>query len=215
MLSLDNLWRRAVRRARDEFFPPVHPFDQAKGVDTSGRLSLRRLGVASPNRSHGRSYQGVEPGRFSDAMKEIHADFSLYTFVDLGAGKGRALIMAHELHFGRLIGVEFSPQLAAIAEQNLTTLNVANARIIVQDAADFRFPTEALVVFTFNSFGPEILARVLRNLRSHPGPLYLVYLNALHDSTIRDERSLRPLVTGKFHSVWHREAADRGSDFSG
>lgn len=207
MLSLNHLWGRIVRRARDEFLPPVHPFDRAKGVDTSGRLSLRRLGVASPNRKHGRSYQGVEPGRFSDAMKEIHEDFSSYTFVDLGSGKGRALIMAHELRFGRLIGVEFSLKLAQIAQTNLTALNVKNVQIIVQDAVEFCFPTEALVVFTFNSFGPKILARVLLNLRSHPGPLYFVYLNPLHDSTIREDRSLRPMVTGKFHSIWYREAA--------
>lgn len=138
-------------------------------------------------------------------MKEIHEDFSAYTFIDLGSGKGRALIMAHELGFRRLVGVEFSPKLTAISRANLATLSVKNAQVIVQDVADFRFSDDALVVFTFNSFGPEILSRVLVNLRPHPGPLYFVYVNALHDSMIRDDRSLFPLVTGKFHSVWYRE----------
>jgi hypothetical protein len=205
---LNSFWGRAYRRVRDEFFPALHPFDRRTGTDTSGRISLSRLGIDSSSRKYGRAYQGVEPGRFFDALGEIPEDLSIYTFVDLGAGKGRAMMMAEELHFSRLIGVEFSARLAEIARRNLTKLKVRNAEIVVQDAAEFLFPPEPLVVFTFNSFGPEILKSVLRKLRSHPGPLYFVYVNALHDATIREDMTLCPLVEGaacsKFHSVWYR-----------
>src|SRR5215467_4404517 len=193
---LRSFWVRAYRRVRDEFFPPLHPFDQRTGTDTSGRISLGRLGIDFSSRKYGRAYQGVEPGRFFDALGEIQEDLSGYTFVDLGAGKGRALIMAGELHFGRLIGVEFSVRLAETARRNLAKLKVRNAEIIAQDVAEFSFPLEPLVVFTFNSFGPEILRCVLVKLRSHPGPLYFVYVNALHDATIREDCSLCSLVAG-------------------
>lgn len=194
---------RAYRRVRDEFFPPRHPFDQWSGADTSGRIDLLRLGVNSRNRKHGQLYQAVEPGRFSAALAEIHEDFSTYTFVDLGAGKGRALMLAKEMRFGRLIGVEFSARLTKIARANLAKVNAKNAEIIVHDAAEFLFPQEPLVIFMFNPFGPEVLTRVLQNLHSHPGPFYLVYVNPLHDATIRENRFLRPLVTCELHSVWH------------
>lgn len=206
MRVFHNFCSRIYRRVRDEFFPPIHPFDLTKGVDTSGRLNLRRLAIASPNRKHGRDYQGVEPGRFSDAMSEIREDFSCYTFVDLGCGKGRALMMAHDLGFRRLLGVEFSTRLAEIAENNLAKLNINDVQILVGDVAEFQFPAEPLVVFTFNSFGPEVLQRVLLNLRDQPGPIYFVYVNAIHDATVAADRFLAPLATRKFHSVWHLQS---------
>jgi len=205
MPFLSNLYSRIYRRVRDEFFPKIHPFDQMNGVDTSGRLNLRRLAIASTNRKYGRDYQGVEPGRFYDALAEIHENFSIYTFVDLGCGKGRALMMAHELGFRRVIGVEFSLRLVEIAQKNLARLQLKSVQLLVQDVANFRFPDEPLVVFTFNSFGPEILKQVLLNLRTHKQPLYFVYVNALHDSIIRTDQFLNPLARTDFHSVWNRQ----------
>jgi predicted RNA methylase len=41
------------------------------------------------------------------------------TFVDIGSGKGRALIIAAEYAFKRIIGVEYSPSLATICRRNL------------------------------------------------------------------------------------------------
>ena len=207
MPFLSNLYRRVYRRVREEFFPATHPFDRTNGVDTSGRLNLRRLAIDSPNRKHGRDYQGVEPGRFSDALAEVHEDFSTFTFVDLGSGKGRALLMAHQLGFRRLIGVEFSLRLAEISRRNLAKLEVNNVQVLVQDAAEFRFPNEPLVVFTFNSFGPEVLGRVLMNLRTQINPVYFVYVNAVHDSTLLSDHFLYPLATSRFHSVWHYKPA--------
>ena len=203
MPFLSSLYRRIYRRVREEFFPATHPFDQTNGVDTSGQLNLRRLAIDSPNRKHGRDYQGVEPGRFSDALAEIHEDFSAFTFIDLGSGKGRALMMAHRLGFRRLIGVEFSPRLADISRKNLAKLELKNVQVILQDAAEFRFPNEPLVVFTFNPFGPEVLRRVLINLRTHMNLVYLVYVNPVHDSTLLTDQFFGPLAATRFHSVWH------------
>jgi SAM-dependent methyltransferase len=207
MPFLSNLYRRIYRRVREEFFPLTHPFDQTNGVNTSGRLNLRRLAIDSPNRKHGRDYQGVEPGRFSDALAEVHEDFSAFTFIDLGSGKGRALMMAHQLGFGRLIGVEFSPRLAEISRNNLAKLELRNVQVVVQDAAEFRFPNEPLVVFTFNSFGPEVLRGVLTNLRAQTNPVYFVYVNAVHNSTLLTDQLFYPLATSRFHSVWHCKLA--------
>jgi len=208
----NSLWNRVYRRVRDEFFPPIHPFDQTTGADTSGRLDLRRLAIGSPSRKHGRDYQGVEPGRFSDALSEIHEDFSTFTFIDLGAGKGRALLLAAQWNFRCIVGVEFSPKLAAIAQTNLGKLNLRMAEVVVHDAGDFRFPLEPLLVFMNNPFGPEILERVLGNLQAHPGPLYLAYVHALHDQTICNHGSLHPLVRGKFHSIWYRGTSPRANN---
>jgi len=214
MKVLGNLYSRIYRRVREEFFPPVHPFDQTYGVDTSGRLNLRRLAIQSSNRKYGRDYQGVEPGRFSDALADVRANFADFTFIDLGAGKGRALIMAEKLGFRRLIGVEFSSRLAETARTNLGKLGLTNIEVVTEDAAEFPFPDEPLVVFMFNSFGPEVLKRVLENLHRRTNTGYFVYVNPLHNSTLRADRFLSPVANTRFHSVWTLKPVPHAQDLA-
>src|SRR5215472_1458160 len=99
---------RLVRRVVDEF----------TSDGTSGIVSLFRLRVVGHNRRHGVHYQACEPAVFRRAFSCLHDDWSSYTFVDLGCGKGRVLLMARELGFGRIIGVEFAPALAKVARRN-------------------------------------------------------------------------------------------------
>ncbi|MBZ5489392.1 MAG: class I SAM-dependent methyltransferase [Acidobacteriia bacterium] len=42
-----------------------------------------------------------------------------FTFIDLGSGKGRALLMAAQYGFKRIIGVEFMPELHRVAQENI------------------------------------------------------------------------------------------------
>jgi len=42
-----------------------------------------------------------------------------FTFVDLGSGKGRVLLMASHYPFKRIIGVEFIPELHQVAQENI------------------------------------------------------------------------------------------------
>jgi len=44
-------------------------------------------------------------------MQAMPIDLSKFTFIDLGAGKGRALLMASDYLFQKIIGVEFMPEL--------------------------------------------------------------------------------------------------------
>ena len=47
-------------------------------------------------------------------------DFRDFIFIDLGSGKGRALLMASDYPFRRIVGVELLPQLHRAAQDNLT-----------------------------------------------------------------------------------------------
>ena len=74
-------------------FPP-DDFDQRTGLDTSGIVKIYNLDSVNGNSIHGQGYQPVHPSAFVEALQEIAADFSRYTFVDLGCGKGRALLFS-------------------------------------------------------------------------------------------------------------------------
>ena len=42
-----------------------------------------------------------------------------YSFIDIGAGMGRGLLIASRMAFREVIGVELHPELAAMAEKNI------------------------------------------------------------------------------------------------
>jgi hypothetical protein len=85
--------------------------------------------------------------------------------------------------FRKVLGVEISPALNAIAEKNIARLR---PRFLCQDvqtatsnAAGYRFPDDATVVYFFTPFGREIFAKVFaeiaRSLQKNPRKLSVVY----------------------------------------
>jgi len=176
-------FRRKLKRLLDEVLP---------SDGTSGIVSLFRLRVLGPNKLHGVRYQPVDPPTFRQCLVPLHEDWSQFTFVDLGCGKGRALLLARELGFGRIIGVEFAPALAKMARRNAPF-----AEVVVGDAAEYLFPTCPLVVFLYNPFDEVVLQRVVVHLPE----CYVAYLNPRHDEVF-ETAQFRLVHRSEQFSVW-------------
>jgi SAM-dependent methyltransferase len=91
------------------------------------------------------------------------------TFVDLGAGMGRIVLLAARRPFRTVVGVEISPALVEIGRENLAraqdpTRVARDVRIVRGDAGEYRFPAGDLVVYLYNPFQAPVLAAVLANL---------------------------------------------------
>jgi SAM-dependent methyltransferase len=158
-------------------------YDWEKRVNTtSGTVTwqVRLLGLFhSP-------YQATEPALFREMMTSLPIELDRFTFVDLGSGKGRTLLMASEYPFRRIVGVELLPELHLIAQDNLAQYKSESQRCfaleaICADAADFLFPAEPLVLYLFNPL-PELglrrmMANLVQSLRTHPRAAYVLYHN--------------------------------------
>jgi len=174
-----------VRSAFVHVWRKVHPagvddFDLRHGTDTSGTQPLWELRIDSPNLRFGVRYQPTAEGELEQLVGFLSLEVGRFTFVDLGCGKGRALLMAASLGFREAIGVEFAADLAATAVANLVTVGVTNVTVIHGDAAEFAFPPGDLVVYLYNPFGAEIMEKVLANLsrrivRQVAGDIYIAY----------------------------------------
>jgi SAM-dependent methyltransferase len=110
-------------------------------------------------------------------------DYSKFTFVDLGSGKGRVLMVAAKFSFARAVGVEFSPELHEIAVRNIGVLaaqtsSCSSVEALCLDAAAYEFPATPLVVYLYNPFLPPLMRIVMQHLadslRSSPRPVYVV-----------------------------------------
>jgi SAM-dependent methyltransferase len=191
----------------------VHPFDLNYGTDTGGYLRPDEIGSGGIHDAMNNGYSAVAPSVFREACRRWRetlpssaARLEAYTFVDVGAGKGRALLLAAELPFRKIIGVEVNDALAEIAERNIRLWNRlarprAKIRVVHEDAATFRWPRTPLLVCFNNPFDcalVELLAsRLAAAAASGPGLLDLLYVNpACAETLIRH---------GNFKLLWNTQ----------
>lgn len=169
----------ALERTREE---DARAFDAGLGLDTGGTIFLYDLTIASPNAPLGVSYIATRPHQFRNAMALLDIDLANATFVDLGSGKGRVLMMAAQYPFAQIIGVEFAAELHAICQANLAKFG--DRRITSQhgDAETFDFPATDLVVYMNNPFDrplvERIASRIADSARTTPRTVRIVYVNA-------------------------------------
>jgi hypothetical protein len=177
---------------------PIHPFDLAHNLDTSGLVPAGNLITGHPNDAYVTAYYGVAPSILRTLIElwretipphPIHS----YTFADIGAGKGRAMLVASELPFRQVIGIELNPEMADIAQRNLdiwladhaadaTAPPLAPIRLYEQDALAFDLPRNPTVAFLFHPFEAPVLKLLLRRIEAQfakrPGTLDILYVNA-------------------------------------
>ncbi len=175
----------SVCRTVVEFFQDRW-FDLSRNVRTSGNISLRQAGLAAEEFPDSEWYMPARPAHIRKALRDASIkDVSNFSYVDLGSGKGRTLLIAAELPFRRVIGVELSRTLHQEACANIGRFRFWKQRCtaiesLQADAKDFIFPQDDLLVYLFNPFGRDTMARVLGNLQAslalHPRRLVVVLL---------------------------------------
>ena len=175
----------------------VDDFDRIWNVSTSGATSLWHMSIDSPNAKFGAAYSPSEPEWIERGLACLREDFSTFDFIDLGCGKGRALLVASHYGFRKLIGVEFAAELVEEARRNLQLSGINAAEIIREDAANFLFPDGNLAVYLFNPFSSHVLRPVLDRLAGRRGrhKTYLIYVNPLHASLVDITPGFQPVAT--------------------
>jgi SAM-dependent methyltransferase len=189
----------------------LHPFDNQFGVRTSGLVAGRHLKSGHRHERHATAYYGVAPSVFYALVKRWQrsgpvAAIEDTTFVDLGAGMGRAVLLASELGFKAVVGVELHPVLAGIARKNVSIWRAtgrewASVGVVEGDAVEFALPDGPAVVFMFNPFGAPVMRRLLKGWRKtlavRAGDVDLLYVNNEQESVLVGQRGWTRLYLGK------------------
>lgn len=136
-------------------------------------------------------YQPIPEEQFREIMGAVPADLTQFTFIDIGSGKGRALLLANEYGFRRIVGIELLPELHFVAQENFRKLNMcpeAKIELVCEDAAEFSFPPEPMVVFLFNPLQEAALRRVMehvgKSLQENPRPFFVAYANPVLEQIV-------------------------------
>ena len=141
----------------------------------------------------GSLYQPTEPAVFREMLSQLPINFRAFTFIDIGSGKGRTLLMASDFPFRRIIGVELLAELHQIARENIRRYkNEHQQSFAIEsqcvDAREFEFPNDPLVLYFFNPLPQSgmktVLSHLEQSLKACPRDAYIVYHNPEHRSLL-------------------------------
>jgi Histone methylation protein DOT1 len=156
-------------------------FERRSGTRTGGEVSMEELGLADYNRQY------YKPSHWLALRRALpRRDLgSNDVFIDFGSGMGRVVLQAGRYPLKRVIGVELSEELNAIARANLKRdrerLACRDVELVTSDALEYEIPDDVTIAYFYNPFRGDIFSTVIDRLIAtvdrNPRRLRIIYLN--------------------------------------
>jgi SAM-dependent methyltransferase len=192
-------------------------FDAENCVTTEGLIFLGTLDPDSigPAIEFATHYEPTPIAEAEHLLNEIPSPLERTTFVDLGSGMGRVVLLAARRSFKTIVGVELSPTLHEVARENFTRyrgedLRCHDVRFVRADAAEYRFPRGKLAVYLYNPFRAPVLTAVLEHLAARRRELTLLYHTPAERDLIEASGAFE-IVCDLGYGVVYRSAQERPS----
>jgi predicted RNA methylase len=184
-------------------------FDLRWGVKTRS-VAADRKSQPVPAGAENFPYESISTDAFAKTMQSICHLSLPELFIDMGCGKGRALLSASEYGFRRIIGVELDLDLKREAERNIEQSRIQERKevtveVVHCNAKAYTFPDEDAVIFYHNPFGEAVMAATLQNIRrtvQSKRERYIVYQHAVHESLLSNREEFMLLVKREDYSVY-------------
>ncbi len=196
-------------------------FDAAYNVTTEALIFLGQLDpeAVGPGIEHATHYEPTPLADFEACMKAVPADCTLpdTTFVDIGSGMGRVVLLASHYPFKQILGVEISPALHEIARENLANYRDArqhcrDVRLIRADAGSYTLPGGNVLLYLYNPFEKPMLERFVRQLtiRSAAYETVLVYHTPVGREVIEQEAAFTLVSDLGFAAIYRSRLTQKG-----
>ncbi len=209
-------------------------FDRKYGVRTAQWMEVRDAQIEdSAARASAVRYVPTPEPVLRHILSSLlrHRAAETYSFVDLGCGQGRTLLIASQFAFARVVGVEISPLHAQAARDNVRRyLAHPRARraqrsqidVCCVNAAEFEFPDSNLLVYLYRPFVGPVFSAVAERLSqfcSETGRDVLVAYSCPQEEHMFAERSdfakvdeFRVILSEYSWSLWRCTRAGAGRE---
>lgn len=168
------------------YFFENHFFDLWWGVDTHKRLRKEDYGYNPVNFEHGVLYMSSWTRVVQRASRIVFDSVKTKTpwFIDVGCGKGKVLCVWGKLFKNdevNLLGIEYSPELLAIADKNLQKMGTRNYELICSDICElnFDFLENPCVFYLFNPFDAQMMLKFINKITGID--CFVIYNNPVHE----------------------------------
>lgn len=121
-------------------------------------------------------------------LKEHRIDYNKYSFIDIGSGLGRNLLIASEYPFQKITGIEISSYLTEIAQGNLDKYNsptqkCKDIRLECTDVLAYSFPKEDMILYFWEPFTADVsgpfIEKLSQFIRETGRTVHLLFLGAV------------------------------------
>jgi SAM-dependent methyltransferase len=208
---LITFWKRCSTRNP---FNPWYQFldrqyDRWCSVNTAGMDLLESIPDLDVN-----AYSPAPRSTFFLVLRQIEIDPSKFVFIDFGCGRGKPLLLASELPFKSITGIELSPDLVKTAEENLRTYRWRKRCKVIQvihaDAREYQMPNDPAICFFYDPFKADTMAQVLDNIRQSlaaaPRDLYILYILPKERHLMDQSAFLAPIKQTAGYCIYKAQA---------
>jgi SAM-dependent methyltransferase len=202
---------KVARNTRALVFPhpaTEDPFDPKYGTDTAGIIGVGSLDIPENEMEHSMHYGPIGEEEFSNTLKNLPIKCEELLFIDIGSGKGRALLLASLFPFKKIIGVELSAMLHHAAVRNIDIFKderqkCRDIHAICENASTFNIPEEPTLFYLANPFDDEVMHLVVSHIRDsfkkYPRKIYIWYLKPCYRTALDGAGFLRIIRdTGRY-----------------
>ncbi len=163
-------------------------YDIKHKTDTTNIIMLDRLEVVSEHKGEGVEYCPSNKDILKIVFEYLKLNYDVKNmgFLDFGCGKGRVLLSAQKAGFKKIVGVDFSPELCAIAKKNTEKLKLQNIEVVSHCATTYQIPQDIDVIYLYNPFNGSVMSKVVENIKSRDKKSIVVYVNPTCRDMFRD-----------------------------
>lgn len=187
-------------------------WDKAHGVDTAGTVEMDEITALEHEKIGAVRYEPTPPDCFTYliAQARLRQDAD-YTFIDIGSGKGRVVLLAALAGFRRAIGIELGQELHETACRNIAAMrksaDLGEVESIRADATSYSFPDGPTVCFLNNPFEAQVLDRLLvrieASLAASPRLFTIIYYHSNHADRLASREGWRRVADGAWRDESH------------
>ncbi len=170
-----------------------HLGDFRRGIVTQEIIELNDVGI---DFSVGTPYETIPYANLkSNLMFAKNLGFD--KFLDIGCGLGRSLVVANEVGFIDLYGVDISNNLISRCQNNMRKLGVS-LRLSCSDVYNFDIPYGKLVIYLFNPFGEERMTDLVSRLACREEETLVIYHNPKHSECFKNQNKIKTFTWNHF-----------------
>ncbi|OLS15312.1 MAG: hypothetical protein RBG13Loki_1093 [Promethearchaeota archaeon CR_4] len=187
-------------------------FDKRYGTDTWHQYELNKKYTKFNPYSTYPNNSKTQPSLialFQNLMRNITIPENS-VFLDVGCGTGLITLLASTYRFKKIIGIEISKELCAIARKNdkifkKTFKNSTEISIITTDARRYQIPDDINFIYCFNPFNDIVLFKFISNLvksyKSKPRKITFFYVNPVYRHVIEYFHIFKEKKESSFRSI--------------
>jgi predicted RNA methylase len=187
-------------------------FDAEHGIVTEaliflGELDPAAIGDALEDATH---YEPTPMAQFDAMLAALPFSPQGCTFVDIGAGMGRIVLLATLHPFRQVVGIEVSPALCETARENLAVwrrrhsgVACKDVRIVCKDASHAAIPRGDAVFYLYNPFGENTLRRLIDRIAAEStGRTAIMYHTPMHRNMLDEHPAFRLIADLGFGLIY-------------